>query len=338
MIEPVRLGWLAMMLQVKGSVIPAVAPRVCFCLGIAGCIWLLNAVGIPIGIDISDGWIPAILSVVNLVIGLLLVFRTNTAYERFWEGRKLWGELINTARNFARHLWVAIKEQVPEDRARKIKTLYLLVAYANCVKLHLRFKRPNQELRGLVDGDQFSILKTLHNPPLQVAMWITDYLQQEYKRHHLNIYQLNAMNTQVDTMVSVLGGCERILKTPIPAAYAIHLKQILFGYCLLLPMQLVDGMDWKMIPVVGLVSFILLGIEEIGVEIENPFGRDPNDLPLDAICATMLRNIEDLISLSSPAAMMQTQLTLTDDIANLGPDLQSTMGDEGLSPALLRDP
>ncbi|MEN9204604.1 MAG: bestrophin family ion channel, partial [Thermostichales cyanobacterium DRC_bins_46] len=78
--------------------------------------------------------------------------------------------------------------------------------------------------------------------------------------------------------------------------------------CFLLPIQLVQGLGWKMIPIVGLVSFILLGIEEIGVEIENPFGRDPNDLPLDTICLTMQRNIDDLISLSSNSAVMDRSL------------------------------
>ena len=306
MLEPKRPGWLDALFTLQGSVIPAVLPRVGFCLGIATLIWLMHRSGIPIGLNITDGWIPAILSVINLVVGLLLVFRTNTAYERFWEGRKLWGDLINTSRNLARYMWIAIKENLPEDRARKIKALYLLCAYAVCVKLHLRFEGPNQELKHLLDPERLAILRTLNNPPLQVAIWIADYLQQEYQRRHLNIYQMNAMNQQLDVIVAMLGGCERILKTPIPAAYSIHLKQILLGYCFLLPIQLVQGLEWKMIPIVGLISFILLGIEEIGVEIENPFGRDPNDLPLDSICMTMQRNMDDLISLSSTSAMMET--------------------------------
>jgi putative membrane protein len=106
------------------------------------------------------------------------------------------------------------------------------------------------------------------------------------------------MKDLINSMIDVLGGCERILKTPIPLAYAIHLKQLLLLYCLALPFQMVNDLAWGTGPVVALISFTLFGIEEIGIEIENPFEHDTNDLPLDSICATMQRNINDLISLS----------------------------------------
>jgi ion channel-forming bestrophin family protein len=95
----------------------------------------------------------------------------------------------------------------------------------------------------------------------------------------------------------MLGSCERILRTPMPLAYAIHLKQLLFLYCLLLPFQVVDELRWCTAPAIALVSFTLFGIEAIGVEIENPFGTDPNDLPLDKICDTVECNIDDLIGM-----------------------------------------
>jgi ion channel-forming bestrophin family protein len=97
-------------------------------------------------------------------------------------------------------------------------------------------------------------------------------------------------------MVDCLGGCERILKTPIPIAYSIHIKQLLLIYCLSLPFQVVNDLDWWTAPVVCVISFTVFGIEAIGIEIENPFGRDPNDLPLDNICKTMQTNIEELIT------------------------------------------
>ena len=111
-------------------------------------------------------------------------------------------------------------------------------------------------------------------------------------------YQLTAMFKLVDGLVDVLGICERILKTPIPLAYNIHLKQLILLYCLTLPFQLVDQFLWLTPLLVALISFTVFGIEEIGIEIENPFGKDPNDLPLDQICQTMKRNIEDLITLA----------------------------------------
>ena len=104
-------------------------------------------------------------------------------------------------------------------------------------------------------------------------------------------------------MLDVVGICERILTTPIPLAYSIHLKQLLLIYCLSLPFQMVGQLEWMTAPIVALISFTLLGIEEIGIQIEDPFGHDANDLPLDRICNNMMRNIEDLIVVSDKSLL-----------------------------------
>ncbi len=287
-----KLHWFKTALQVKGSVIPAIYQRVLVC-GLFGVfISILYHFKLPVFHPTMGTVIPSI------VLGLLLVFRTNTAYERFWEGRKYWGSLVNDIRNLSRQIWVAIVELEPQDRKHKIVALRLLVAFAVATKLHLRGEPINNDLEKLIPANWCLKLKDMNNPPLEVALLIADYLQQQYERDCLNAYQLTAMQNVVNKMVDTLGGCERILKTPMPLAYAIHLKQLLLIYCLLLPFQLVAHVTWWTGAIVALISFTFFGIEQIGVEIENPFGHDANDLPLDAICNTMLRNIEDLITLS----------------------------------------
>ena len=124
------------------------------------------------------------------------------------------------------------------------------------------------------------------------------YLQDQTEQGKLNRYQLSDMIKLLDQMVDVAGICERILKTPMPLAYSIHLKQLLMIYSLSLPFQFVDQVEWLTAPLTVLISFTLLGIEEIGIQIEDPFGHDSNDLPLDNICNAMQRNIEDLLIVS----------------------------------------
>lgn len=284
--------WLNQALRFKGSVLPNILPRVVFC-GIFGVI-----ISILQNFDFKVHW-PVLSNLVpNLVLGLLLVFRTNTAYDRFWEGRKLWGTLVNTVRNFARQIWVAVIETTPEDTNDKIANLRMLVAFAVATKLHLRQEKVNQELAQLMSADKYEQLQRMNHPPLEIAFWIGDYLKRQHEAGKINTYQLSDMFKLLDTMVDVLGASERILKTPIPLAYSIHIKQLLLIYCLALPFQIVEDLNLFTGPVVALISFALFGIEAIGLEIENPFGRDANDLPLDNICNTMLRHIEDLISLA----------------------------------------
>jgi putative membrane protein len=286
-----KLHWIRAALMLKGSVIPAILNRVIWC----GLFGFLISVAYYFKLPVSHQVLGTVIP--SIVLGLLLVFRTNTAYERFWEGRKLWGSLVNNTRNLARLIWVAVAEIEPEDRDKKIVALRLIVAFAVATKLHLRGESVNSELEDLMSPDRYFKLKTMNNPPLEIAFWIGDYLQEETKRETLNLYQLPTLQGLINNLVDNLGGCERILKTPIPLAYAIHLKQLLLLYCLLLPFQLVDELGWWTGAAISLVSFTLFGIEAIGIEIENPFGYDANDLPLDAICKTMWRNIEDLITL-----------------------------------------
>ncbi|MEG4276488.1 bestrophin family ion channel [Microcoleus sp. MON1_C1] len=287
-----RPPWFKIALQVRGSVIPSILPRVLLCGGFGVIISLLHFFNWPVSMPILSSIVPSI------VLGLLLVFRTNTAYERFWEGRRFWGTLNNNIRNLARQIWVAIEEKDPQDIIEKKSALRLLVALAVAMKLHLRQESVNPELEPLMSPAQYQKLKSMNNPPLEIAFWIEDYMHEQYERNCLDVYQLTGMNELLNSMIDVLGGCERILKTPIPLAYAIHLKQLLLLYCLALPFQMVKDLGWGTGPVVALISFTLFGIEEIGIEIENPFGHDANDLPLDNMCAAMQRNMDDLISLS----------------------------------------
>jgi ion channel-forming bestrophin family protein len=284
--------WFEIALQTKGSVINAIRKRVLWCGTFGFFISILHYFKVPVSQPILGSVIPSI------VLGLLLVFRTNTAYDRFWEGRKAWGSIVNNTRNLARQIWVSIDAISPGERENKIAVLKLLVAFAVATKLHLRGETVNNELEELILTSKYLKLKNMNNPPLEVAFWIGDYLNQQHNCNCLNAYQLTSMQELLNNLVDNLGACERILKTPMPLAYSIHLKQLLLLYCYLLPFQIVESLGWWTALIVALISFTLFGIEAIGLEIENPFGYDANDLPLDMICQTMNRNMDDLISLT----------------------------------------
>jgi putative membrane protein len=242
--------------------------------------------------------IPNVFLTLNILLSLLLVFRTNAANERFWEGRTLLGALVNTVRNLARGIWIVVEEREPKDREEKEAALRLVVAFSIAMKLHLRSEPMNEELVPLMSSLQYFKLQEMDHPPLEIAFWIGDYLQNQYDHKCVNIFQVTALHKLLDELVDILGGCERILKTPMPLLYTIILKALLVIYFLVLPFALVIGLTWWTGPILAFISLILLSIDEVGSEIEEPFGHDPNDLPLDLICATILRNVEELITVA----------------------------------------
>jgi len=284
--------WWQLIFQKEGSVVGVIAYRVLVCVLFAEFIAFLNVKGFPVHIPAASNIIPSV------VLGLLLVFRTNTAYERYWEGRRLWGDMTNTIRNLARQIWVAVEESNQGDRQSKIETLELLPAFAVATKLHLRGYKVSPELAGLMSPERYDKLTTMNHPPLEIAFWIADYLQAQYEEKKLAIHQLDSMFRLLDSIVNSLGGSERILRTPVPQAYSIHLRQLLIIYCFSLPFSFVKDLGWWTGIFVALISFTVFGIEAIGLEIENPFGTDPNDIPLDNICENMQKNINDLVTFS----------------------------------------
>lgn len=277
--------WFRTTFQLRGSVVTKVMPRVIVIGLIAAIINYLFTRGYNVALPILAGIIP------NIVIGLLLVFRTNTAYERFWEGRKLWGSITNISRNLAREILVNIQVSTKTDINEKKDVLRLISAFGVAMKQQLRGDS-TEILSQYMSSKTFGQLQSSQTPALDIATHISRYLNKHLKLGTIDSIQCAQIESLINSLVDSLGGCERILKTPIPLAYSIHLKQLLMIYTVTLPFQFVGVLNWWSVPIVMLVSFTLFGIEEIGAEIENPFGKDPNDLPLDSIT----QGIDDYIT------------------------------------------
>ncbi len=289
-----KKNWLKLLLTLKGSVIPQVWQRVLVAMIFSAIITLIYQSGLTwVNQSALDTLIPSI------VLGLLLVFRTNTSYDRFWEGRKVIGGIIISCRSLSRQIWVNIPEKTPADTDKKKAVILLLAGFLIGTKLQLRNENVDKKLQSIISANQYLELKEVNHIPLRIAKWIGDYFRQIYNLNYIDSIQLYTYNQILDSMVKDETACERILNTPIPLAYAIHLKHLLFFYCFALPFQMVAQLSWITIPVVGIISFALLGIEAIGIEIENPFGYDPNDLPLDNICDRLLLDLEELLTSDS---------------------------------------
>jgi ion channel-forming bestrophin family protein len=229
-------------------------------------------------------------TVLGLVTGLLLVFRTNTAYDRWWEGRKQIGIMLNTCRAMAFKLQAYLPDNLPE----KLLVKQLIIAYPWAVKNHLRQGDYSQSGQFLPSTMEAAFLKAEHKPNYimtQITLLTTHFFREKF----IVAEQLVLMENDINVLVNVLGGCERIRNTPMPMGYGLHLKRILLLYLITLPITFINDLKWWSVPVVMIVFYTMVGIELIGEEIEEPFGEDPNDLPMDSIQTRIGSNVNEIV-------------------------------------------
>ncbi|GJJ71236.1 ion channel-forming bestrophin family protein [Entomortierella parvispora] len=359
----VRSKW-PLMLRVKGTVILAIW-------------WQILLVGIYSSVvfvihhytDWKMNYGLSLVSIMGMVVSLLLVFRTNTAYDRYWEGRRLWSQMTLSIRNLTRGIWVCVAETETRDVLEKKSAINLLVAFAYATKhylreeygydyddmvdllthipkyslptstqpmdwrsdiptaletlqqqpparSHLSEKSGGQDIGASSNVSQSAGTRARHrqskaqalafdfltptNIPVELTYYIGSYIKACSNKQKVDAATLTMMNNALVMMVDCLTGFERILRTPIPLAYSIHLHHATWIYILALPFQLVSGMAALMIPAVMLAAFTLLGILGIGYEIENPFNDDYNDLPLDDFCKVIQAEVESMVATRSP--------------------------------------
>jgi len=237
----------------------------------------------------------SLLTYLGLVLSLLLVFRNTSAYDRFWEGRKAWASMLNHARNLSRHIWISIEiDEFDKKKDEKLNlkkgAMRLIIALVISIRHALRgeYGWDYDDLAELVQHvPRFNSLITtapkqvLKILPLEIAYHIEGYI---FLQKDLPATIVNPTYSSLNAIIDNYTACERILYTPIPLIYGVHIKHALIIYLLTLPLQIIPTCGWAAALIVMLTSFTFFGIEAISSEIENPFGSDRNDLKLDEFC------------------------------------------------------
>lgn len=283
-------NWFEHLFDIKGSMVREITGRVLICVGWAVFVCVLNQRADLFGVK-SLGFPETAHGLIGGVLSLLLVFRTNASYDRFWDGRRLWGAMVNECRNLARvsKTWFGADERLAIEACEWITVFPWMVMH------RLRGTQDDRTSHWDLDPVVLSSVFKSARPPLEVARKLSQLFLQGRDRGLISDLQLVSVEGNVQRLIDYLGGCERIQNTPMPFAYMVHLRRALIVYCFTLPFALLDKFHWGTIPVVLLMSYVMFGVEEIGVEIENPFGVDENDLPLERICETILRDVRGSI-------------------------------------------
>jgi ion channel-forming bestrophin family protein len=240
--------------------------------------------------------IPGAFSLLGIILSIVLVFRTNTAYDRWWEGRKLWGALVNHSRNLA----IQLDSSLPaDDRAARATFARLIGNFAVALSGHLRGGVDPKALVGPgpaeVDGPLAGVAQADHMPH-RIARDVVVGVHAARRAGVIDGFDVLALKPHTQALLDVAGACERIRKTPIPFSYATFIKLFLVMYALVLPFGLAPEYGWLAVPLVMLVVFALLGLELMAAEIEDPFGLDCNDLPTESIARRIRADVTELLA------------------------------------------
>jgi ion channel-forming bestrophin family protein len=304
-----KMSWFRLLFQIRGSALPKMRGRL-LAVFLVACAVTACAEYLGKATDLTA--VP--FSLISLALGVFLGFRNNTSYDRYWEGRRLWGRLVNDARSFARltltiiahDASTAARASLEQTNTLQRALIYRVIAFTHALRLHLRSELSDtRELVPLLDAEELSALRVQRNVPLYVAQRISVLIAEARKLGVLRHRDVHLLENLVTDLIDVQGGCERIRSTPIPWSYTVLMHTIVAAYCFALPFGLVSTTHLLTPVVVLLIAYAFLGLDEVGDELEQPFGLEDNDLPLSAMSRTIEVNLRQLLGESELPALLE---------------------------------
>ncbi len=274
-----------MLFEWQGSVLSQLLPRLLLIFVYSAILVYFQDVLIAHHLHIN----PAIFTLFGIALAIFLGFRNNVSYDRFWEGRKLWGALLNDTRSLARQA-----HNLFENKESKEEISYFvnqLIALVYALKHQLRHTSPNEDMRRLLSDTLVKELDTIRFKPVILLKSLGDWVQINKQQGNIAPLSQLAFEENLNKLSDIIGGCERIANTPIPFSYSVLLHRTVYIYCFMLPFGFVDILGWLTPFIIAFVAYTFLALEAIADELEDPFGMQPNDLALD----TMARTIEDTL-------------------------------------------
>ncbi len=292
-----KLSWIGIVLQMRGSILTRIWGRLVATTAFAALIAYLQAtLHMLSGVTLSD----KPFTLIGVALGIFLGFRNNTSYQRFWEGRILWGRIVNTSRTFTRQVLTLVSagsdagdEEDREVRAFQEDAVRRIAAYVHAVRLRLRDATSYAELSRLIGEEDVARYQAATNPPIAILHDLGQRLTAAWRLGWVHPLHVQVLERTLGDFTDHQGGCERIKSTPIPFTYTLLIHRIVAVYCFTLPLGIVDSVGWATPFVVLLVGYAFYGLDAIGDEIEDPFGNDPQDLPLRALSTMIERDVRD---------------------------------------------
>jgi putative membrane protein len=289
--EPVRFWREAV--SIHGSVTPHVMPHIFIFGALATLIWVGSGyceyyTGTRWALEVAP------LEIAGAALGLLLILRTNAGYDRWWEARKLWGAIVNQSRNTA----ISGIAYGPQDASWREEFVKWVATFSHIARCSLRGEPPSRQVVSLLGAEEAARIEAAGHMPSYVAQRLALLLREARDFMQLDGFAYMQIDKERAALIDHIGACERILKTPLPMVYSIKIRRFITLFLLTLPFALLHRMqgDWLVPLVTMLVAYPLISLDQIGVELQNPFAKDHlGHLPLDDISINIERNVTGLL-------------------------------------------
>ncbi|WP_209145145.1 MULTISPECIES: bestrophin family protein [Niastella] len=270
--------WFRMLFIWQGSVLPGLLPRLIMLFLLSLVVVYLHGTIFSFKVPLN----PMPLTLFGFVLALFLGFRNGASYDRYWEGRKLWGALLNANRSLVRQALTLPGGTA--DPARIESFVRLLNAFTYALKHQLRGSDPTDDLKQRLDKEQLAEISREKYKPVILLNLMATWVARQRTAGRIDTNLQARFDENFDKLTDVVGGCERIISTPIPYSYQVLLHRTVYVYCFLLPFGLVDSLGWLTPFIVVFIAYTFVAFEAIADEIEEPFGVDANDLALTQMC------------------------------------------------------
>lgn len=280
--------WFKMLFVWHGSVLPGLLPRLFLLFILSLGVVYLRGVIFSFKIPLN----PAPLTLFGFVLALFLGFRNNASYDRFWEGRKLWGALLNTSRSLTRQALTL--KNTKESQVSVAEFIQLLGAFILALKHQLRGTDAGEDLKERLNENNLKIVSAAKYKPAVIMRLLAEWVQKAKDEGSIDTIQQARFDENFDKLSDIVGGCERIVSTPLPYSYRVLLHRTVYIYCFLLPFGLVDSLRWFTPLIVVFVAYTFVAFEAIADEIEEPFGTEANDLALNSMSVMIEETIHEM--------------------------------------------
>ncbi|WP_144145064.1 bestrophin family protein [Paraburkholderia sp. BCC1884] len=282
--------WFRMLLAWRGSVLPQLLPRLALIFCIAIVALAAHDHLLPISLNLNT---TAPFSLIGIALAVFLGFRNNASYDRWWEARKLWGQLLNGSRSLTRQVLTLPIRQIPKEDLMEF--VGALNAVPHALRHQLRCSDPREDLAERLPPALFERVMTSRYKAATLMLFLGEWVNRQARAGAIDPMAVLAIDRNLNGISEVIGGCERIVSTPLPFAYSVMIHRTVYFFCASLPFGLVNSIG-IFTPVFSVfVAYTFMAHEAIAAQIEEPFGIDDNDLALHMMSTVIEDATRDLL-------------------------------------------